>query len=108
MDEPTATLPYREAGTLLNLVDQLRKTGVTIVFISHILPQVLHISDRITVLRDGIVVPTLEPKEVRATSERDLASLMFGRSMADHFPPRKKHRDDVLLSVKNLSVTALV
>ena len=108
MDEPTATLTEREAGTLLNLVDQLRKTGVTIVFISHILPQVLRISDRITVLRDGVVVTTLEPKEIRATNERDLASLMVGRSMADHFPPRRAHRDDVVLSVKNLSVGDLV
>ena len=62
MDEPTATLTEREAGTLLDLVDQLRKTGVTIVFISHILPQVLRVSDRITVLRDGIVVTTLEKR----------------------------------------------
>ena len=62
MDEPTATLTEREAAALLDLIDQLRKTGVTIVFISHILPQVLRISDRITVLRDGIVVTTLETR----------------------------------------------
>jgi len=108
MDEPTATLTEREASTLLGLVDQLRKSGVTIVFISHILPQVLRISDRVTVLRDGVVVTTLEPHEIRATSERDLASLMVGRSMADHFPPRGAHQDTVALSVRNLSVTNLV
>ena len=108
MDEPTATLTEREAGTLLDLVDQLRKTGVTIVFISHILPQVLRVSDRITVLRDGIVVTTLEKDEVRVKSERDLASLMVGRSMTDYFPPRIKHRDEVALSVRNLSVPHLI
>ena len=108
MDEPTATLTEREAGTLLDLVDQLRKTGVTIVFISHILPQVLRVSDRITVLRDGIVVTTLEKDEIRVTSERDLASLMVGRSMTDYFPPRVKHREEVALSVRNLSVPHLV
>ena len=92
MDEPTATLTEREANALLGLVDQLRKTGVTIVFISHILPQVLRISDRITVLRDGIVVTTLDAQEVRTTGERELASLMVGRSMTEYFPPRTSHR----------------
>ena len=90
MDEPTATLTEHEAGTLLDLVDQLRKTGVTIVFISHILPQVLRISDRITVLRDGNFVDNSGRTEVRTTSERDLASLMVGRPMTDYFPPRVK------------------
>jgi len=108
MDEPTATLTEREANTLLGLVDHLRKTGVTIVFISHILPQVLRISDRITVLRDGRVVTTLNPSEVRTTTERDLASLMVGRSMTDYFPSRSKPWDDVALAVNNLSVPDLV
>ena len=104
MDEPTATLTERESNALLGLVDHLRQTGVTIVFISHILPQVLRISDRITVLRDGRVVTTLDSAEVRATDERGLASLMVGRPMTDYFPPRRAHWDDVVLSVQNLSV----
>jgi ribose transport system ATP-binding protein len=108
MDEPTATLTERETGTLLDLVDQLRDTGVTIVFISHILPQVLRVSDRITVLRDGKVVTTLEPEQVEKTTERELASLMVGRSMSDHFPPRYLCRDDVVFSVKELSVADAV
>ena len=104
MDEPTATLTERESNALLELVGNLRQSGVTVVFISHILPQVLRISDRITVLRDGRVVTTLDTREVRQTSERDLASLMVGRSMTDYFPPRGPHWDDVVLSVRDLSV----
>jgi ribose transport system ATP-binding protein len=104
MDEPTATLTERESNVLLELVDHLRQSGVTIVFISHILPQVLRISDRITVLRDGRVITTLDGPEVRATNERDLASLMVGRPMTDYFPPRGPHWDDIVLSVRNLSV----
>lgn len=104
MDEPTATLTERESDILLGLVDHLRQTEVTIVFISHILPQVLRISDRITILRDGRVVTTLDGAEVRATTERELASLMVGRPMTDYFPPRGPHWDDVVLSVRNLSV----
>ena len=104
MDEPTATLTERESNALLGLVDHLRQTGVTIVFISHILPQVLRISDRITILRDGRVVTTLDSREVRTTSERDLASLMVGRSMTDYFRLAALTRDDVALSVRDLSV----
>jgi len=104
MDEPTATLTERESNALLGLVDHLRQTGVTIVFISHILPQVLRISDRITILRDGRVVTTLDSRDVRTTSERDLASLMVGRSMTDYFPARGPHWDDIALSVRDLSV----
>ena len=108
MDEPTATLTEHEAATLLDLVDSLRKSGATIVFISHILPQVLQISDRITVLRDGRVVTTIDHEELSTMTERALASLMVGRSMADYFPPRLAHRDDVVLSVRNLSVQDLI
>jgi len=108
MDEPTATLTEHESARLLDLVDKLRKTGVTIAFISHILPQVLGISDRITVLRDGRVVKTLEGETLRQLTERDLASLMVGRPMADYFPPRTAHRGDVVFSVHGLSAPDLL
>jgi ribose transport system ATP-binding protein len=108
MDEPTATLTEREAGRLLVLVDHLRKTRATIVFISHILPQVLRISDRITVLRDGKVVTTLASDDVRRTSERDLASLMVGRPMTDYFPSRTVPRPEVVMSVRGLCVPGIV
>ena len=108
MDEPTATLTEHETASLLDMVDKLRKAGVTIVFISHILPQVLAISDRITVLRDGRVVTTLAEECLRELTERDLASLMVGRPMADYFPPRAAHRNDVVFSVQGLSVPDLI
>jgi ribose transport system ATP-binding protein len=108
MDEPTATLTEREAGTLSTLIGQLRAAGATIVFISHILPQVLRISDRITVLRDGRIVTTLDSARVRAIDERALASLMVGRPMAEHFPRRQSHTDRVVLSVESLCVADLV
>ena len=107
MDEPTATLTQHESETLLELIDQLRQTGVTIVFISHILPQVLRISDRITVLRDGKFVTTLDSENVRKTTERELAGLMVGRSMSEHFPPRRPHGAAVVFSVEGISVPKL-
>jgi ribose transport system ATP-binding protein len=108
MDEPTATLTEHETAALLDLVDGLRKSGVTIVFISHILPQVLRISDRVTVLRDGRVVASIEHDKLAAMTERSLASLMVGRSITDYFPPRLPHREDIVLSVRGLSVRDLI
>lgn len=108
MDEPTATLTEPDADRLLAQVGKLRDSGVTVVFISHILPQVLRVSDRITVLRDGKVVTTLEPEDVGTISERDLASLMVGRPMTDYFPARLAPLDRVVLSVEGLSVPDLV
>jgi ribose transport system ATP-binding protein len=102
MDEPTAVLTHHETEALFNLIAQLRRDGVTVLYISHILPEVLRVCQRITVLRDGEVVRTLSPNEVQAASETQLASMMVGRPMADHFPPRTPATPKVLLSVRGL------
>lgn len=103
MDEPTAVLTARETESLFGLIGQLRMQGVTILYISHILPEVLRICDRITVMRDGQVVRTLLPEEMKSATEKQLASMMVGRPMADHFPPRGKATDRVILRVSEIS-----
>lgn len=103
MDEPTAVLTARETESLFGLIEQLRSQGVTIVYISHILPEVLRICDRITVMRDGQVVRTLGADEVKSVNEKQLASMMVGRPMADHFPPRGTPSNRVLLRVTDVS-----
>jgi ribose transport system ATP-binding protein len=108
MDEPTAALSDREVTNLTDLIHQLRNAGVTIVFISHVLPQVLSLSDRITVLRDGKVAAILDGLRVKSTTDRELASLMVGRPLAEHFPPRIPPADTVVLSVKSLSVKGVL
>ena len=105
MDEPTAVLTRRETEALFRTVRRLRQSGVTIVYISHLLPEVLGICDRITVMRDGRVVETLDPQRTQAATERELAGLMVGRTMSEHFPPRDRPADPTLaLEVRNLSV----
>jgi len=104
MDEPTAVLSRREADALMTVIGELRRAGVTIVYISHLLPEVLRLCDRITVMRDGKVVTELHEQRLRQTDERALASLMVGRPMQNYFPPRKPAGNDVVLKVKHLSV----
>lgn len=108
MDEPTAVLTAAESRKLFDLIADLRQRGITVVYISHILPEVLSICDRITVLRDGEVVTTLEPERVKQTTELQLAGLMVGRQLADHYPPRPSGSDEVVLRVEHLSVPGLV
>ncbi len=89
MDEPTAVLGGHDTRTLFRLIAEIRGEGVTVIYTSHHLREVLELCDRCTVLRDGRHVQTLEHQELKATHEHRLATLMVGRPIADHFPPRQ-------------------
>jgi general nucleoside transport system ATP-binding protein len=78
LDEPTAVLTPQEADELFRIMRELTKRGVSIIFITHKLKEVLAVSDRITVMRAGKVVGTVLPKD---TDERQLASMMVGREV---------------------------
>ena len=78
LDEPTAVLTPQEADDLFRIMRELTKRGVSIIFITHKLKEVLAVADRITVMRAGKVVGTVTPKE---TNERQLASMMVGREV---------------------------
>ena len=104
MDEPTSSLTAGEISILLNIMKSLKKDGVSILFITHKLEEVLEIADRITVLRDGNFIETLQKED--ATLEK-IVSLMVGRAFE-----KKVHREfikdysdrEVVLEVQKLSV----
>lgn len=85
LDEPTSALTPAETAGLFQLVATLRDEGCSIIFISHRLPEVMEISDRVTVLKDGAVVGTVASKD---TDSRQLVAMMVGREMGLVFPPR--------------------
>jgi ABC-type uncharacterized transport system ATPase subunit len=78
LDEPTAVLTPQEAEDLFRIVHELTQRGVSIIFITHKLKEVLAIADRITVMRGGKVVGTAKPSE---TNEQQLATMMVGREV---------------------------
>ena len=86
LDEPTASLAPSDAERLLEIVRGLRSHGVGVVYISHRLHEVFAIADRITVLKDGEKVSTLNPAE---TSMDGLIRLMVGRPLQALYPPRE-------------------
>jgi ribose transport system ATP-binding protein len=101
MDEPSAPLTSQETERMLGLVNTLKERGVSIVYISHRLDEVMKISDRITVLRDGHKITTLNKKDA---SVPKLVTLMVGREMKETFPPReRKIKEEILIEAENLS-----
>ena len=101
MDEPSAPLTQAEAESLYALVEKLKASGVTIVYISHRMKEVFRLSDRITVMRDGQVIETLNTAD---TNLDELVKLMVGRELTETYPIRKDCvSDEVLLEVENLS-----
>ncbi|MFW6097104.1 MAG: ABC transporter ATP-binding protein [Chloroflexota bacterium] len=101
LDEPTAVLTPQEAEDLFRVMKQLTERGVSIIFITHKLKEVLAIADRITVMRRGQVVGTTTPEE---TDEQGLASMMVGRDVVLAIDKPPATPDDIVLEVRNLSV----
>jgi len=106
MDEPTAVLTETETESLFRLIGELREQGVTVIYISHILSEVLSLCDRITVLRDGQVVTTLLPAETSAT---DIAKQMVGRDLGEIFPAKGEvTSSEFLLEADGVTVPGMV
>jgi ribose transport system ATP-binding protein len=102
MDEPTAALTYTEVDMLNDLVNRLKQKGMSIIFISHRLKEVFDIADKITVLKDGKLIKTVNKKDVTPS---DVVFLMVGRALDHYFPPLGAPEDfgEVVLRVKNAS-----
>lgn len=100
LDEPTSALTPREVDKLFAILRDLRSQGTAIVFISHRLPEIFAIADRITVLKDGEMIGTVD---AAASSEDQIVSMMVGRDLALAYPPRAESLGEVVLSVENLS-----
>ncbi len=101
LDEPTAALTESEVEILLGIVRNLKTQGITCIYISHKLDEVFAIADRITVLRDGESIVTLEAQQ---TNKSEVIRHMVGREITDLFPRRASRRGDMLLKVENLAV----
>lgn len=103
LDEPTASLAETETQHLLRILRELRDEGVTCIYISHKLDEVLDICDRITILRDGMTVGTYLASEM---TENSIISRMVGRDFSDRFPPRPLSQPgSTVLEVNNMTIT---
>ncbi len=101
LDEPTAALTEQEVDVLLDMLRDLKKRGIALIYISHKLDEVFAIADRITVLRDGQSITTLEAAR---TTKNEVIRHMVGRPIEDLFPRRAGKSGVPRLVVENLSV----
>lgn len=104
LDEPTSSLTVSEADFLHEIMFNLRKKGITMLYISHKLDEVMKVSDRIAVFRDGCLVNIMNTKE---TSVEEMISSMVGREFANGYCRKKyktEYQNDVILEVRNLNI----
>lgn len=105
MDEPTSSLTKSETEILFDTIETLKESGVSIIYISHRMDEIFSIADKITVLRDGQYITTVEKSE---TNHKQLISLMVGRDITEEFSRTKTIctvNTPVILEVDNLSDT---
>ncbi len=100
LDEPTAVLVPQEVEVLFDSLDQLRKSGFSVIFISHKLNEVMAVCDRVTVLRNGHLEGTVEKT---ATTKAELARMMVGREMSGVARKQSKKQGKEMLRVENVS-----
>ncbi len=101
LDEPTAVLTPQETEDFFSILRRMRESGKTIVIITHKLEEVLAISDRVTVMRDGRVVGEVETSE---TNTRDLARMIVGRDVLLRVEKTEAKPREPVLAVENLTV----
>ena len=100
MDEPTAALSQREVDRLFEVVDGLRRQGVTMMFVGHRMEEIYRIADRIAVLRDGHLIATMPAADMPRSRA---VSLMVGRPLSDLYPDRVSSPANVVLEVRALT-----
>lgn len=98
MDEPTSSLSSKEVKELLRTIKELKQKGISIIFISHRLDEIMEVCDRVTVMRDGRKVTTLPIEEV--TLEK-LIRLMVGRDLKNQFPKVESKIGKEALRIEN-------
>ena len=99
LDEPSASLTQREVDALFRVLENLKREGLALVYISHRLEEIFEICDRVTVIRDGEYIST---KNVSATSKDELVADMVGRKMDSYYPKIAPVIGEKMLEVEHL------
>ena len=100
LDEPTSSLTQNEVEALFRIVEDLKAEGVSIVYISHKMDEILRISDEVTIMRDGQYVGTCDAKELTTDL---IITRMVGRELANLYPPRENVPGEVVFEVEDFT-----
>ncbi len=100
MDEPTSSLTQAEVTQLFEIIDELRASGVSIIYISHKMEEILRISDEVTIMRDGRYIGTYLASELTMDT---IITKMVGRELTNLYPPRDNVPAEVVFEVRDFS-----
>ncbi len=100
MDEPTSALSREEVKRLFKIIHNLKERGLAIIYISHHLPEIFEVADRVTVLRDGKKIGT---KLISEVTSSELVQMMVGESVAEYFIHQDHTKEKIRFRVDNLS-----
>lgn len=100
LDEPTSSLTHNEVEALFRIVEDLKKEGVSIVYISHKMDEILRISDEVTIMRDGQYIGTWEAKDLTTDF---IITKMVGRELTNLFPKRENVPGEVVFEVEDFT-----
>jgi len=99
-DEPTASLTEQESEQLFKIIKDLKSNGITMLYISHRMEEIFQNCDRVSILKDGLLVDTLE---VAAAERGDIINKMVGRNISDFYPPKSGAAEEIMFEVKDFS-----
>lgn len=100
LDEPTSALSREEVERLFGIIDQLKKAGLAIIYISHHLPEIFRVADRVTVMRDGKKIDT---KDIADVTPAKLVQMMVGKSITEFYTKRDAKIGKKMIEVKHLT-----
>src|SRR4029077_20891084 len=100
MDEPTAALSKKETEVLFEMIEQLKGQGIGVIYVSHKLEEIKQIGDRVTILRDGKNIATLNLREAEL---REIIRLMIGREMPIEQKQKIEFKNDVVLALEGVT-----
>jgi ABC-type sugar transport system ATPase subunit len=100
MDEPTAVLSVKEIEKLFTVINSIKAKGISIIYISHHLEELMEIADRVTALRDGEIIGTLQKSEL---TKPLITKMMIGRDLSEQYPRSNKKIGDKVLKVEGIN-----
>lgn len=99
MDEPSASISVADVKTLFSIIHKLKEKKVTVIYISHRMEEVFDLSDRVSILRDGMYIGT---KEIQEVNRKHLITMMVGRELTESYPTRNTPVGDTVLELKDV------
>ena len=100
-DEPTSALMVSEVDQLFEIIKQLKEKGIAVIYITHRIEELFRIADRVTIMRDGKYIDTVEPA---LTSRYQMINMMVGRELTENYPHTTREvSEKPILEVKNIS-----